>query len=73
MPEPQDVADVRRFMGMVNFVGKFSPRLPDLTKPIRDLLKTEQLDMGSTSTESVPGNKERTGVRDSVSPVQSRT
>ena len=41
MPEPQDVADVRRFMGMVNFVGKFSPRLPDLTKPIRDLLKTE--------------------------------
>lgn len=41
MPEPRDVADVRRFMGMVNFVGKFSPRLPDLTKPIRDLLKTE--------------------------------
>nr|XP_055037759.1 uncharacterized protein K02A2.6-like [Misgurnus anguillicaudatus] len=41
MPEPKDVADVRRFMGMVNFVGKFSPRLPDLTKPIRDLLKTE--------------------------------
>lgn len=41
MPAPKDVADVRRFMGMVNFVGKFSPRLPDLTKPIRDLLKTE--------------------------------
>lgn len=41
MPEPQDVADVRRFMGMVNFVGKFSPRLPDLTNPIHDLLKTE--------------------------------
>ncbi|KAL2096766.1 hypothetical protein ACEWY4_005973 [Coilia grayii] len=41
MPEPKDVADVRRFMGMVNFLGKFSPCLPDLTKPIRDLLKTE--------------------------------
>lgn len=25
MPEPKDVADVHRFMGMVNFVGRFSP------------------------------------------------
>lgn len=27
MPEPKDVADVRRFMGMVNFVGKFVGRI----------------------------------------------
>uniref|UniRef100_A0A8C6LF33 Reverse transcriptase RNase H-like domain-containing protein n=1 Tax=Nothobranchius furzeri TaxID=105023 RepID=A0A8C6LF33_NOTFU len=27
-PEPQNVEDVRRLMGMVNYVGKFSPHLP---------------------------------------------
>lgn len=28
-------------MGMVNYVGKFSPHLPTLTKPLRDLLKND--------------------------------
>lgn len=28
-------------MGMVNYVGKFSPSLPALTKPLRDLLKSD--------------------------------
>ena len=41
MPEPKDVADILRFMGMVNFVGKFSPRLPELTKLLRDLEKSD--------------------------------
>ena len=41
MPTPKDVADVRRFLGMVNYVGKFSPRIADLTQPIRDLLKAD--------------------------------
>lgn len=27
MPPPKDVADVKRFMGMVNYVGKFSPNI----------------------------------------------
>lgn len=38
MPEPENVEGVRRFMGMVNYVGKFSPHLPTLTKPLRDQL-----------------------------------
>lgn len=41
MLEPKDVTDVRRFMGMVNFVGKFSAHLLELTKPIRELLKAD--------------------------------
>lgn len=41
MPEPQNVEGVRRFMGMVNYVGKFSPHLPTLTKPLRDLLRND--------------------------------
>ena len=30
-------------MGMVNYVGKFSPNLAELTGPIRDLLKAENM------------------------------
>ncbi|KAI2647439.1 Transposon Tf2-9 polyprotein [Labeo rohita] len=43
MPEPQNVEGVRRFMGMVNYVGKFSPHLPTLTKPLRDLLRNDSI------------------------------
>lgn len=41
MPEPKNVSDICRFMGMVNFVGKFSPRLSELTKPLRHLEKSD--------------------------------
>ncbi len=38
MPEPQDVSSLRRFMGMVNQLGKFTKNLTDLTEPLRGLL-----------------------------------
>ena len=38
MPAPQNVSDVRRFMGMVNHLGKFIPNLAELTEPLRNLL-----------------------------------
>ena len=38
MPEPTNVSGVRRFLGLVNKLGKFTPHLADITKPIRDLL-----------------------------------
>ncbi|XP_063077523.1 uncharacterized protein K02A2.6-like [Engraulis encrasicolus] len=41
MPTPKDAADVKRFVGMVNYVGKFSPRIAQLTQPLRDLLKSD--------------------------------
>ena len=41
MPVPKDAADVKRFVGMVNYVGKFSPRIAELTQPLRELLKTD--------------------------------
>ena len=39
LPEPEDVPDVRRFLGMVNQQRKFLPNLAEMTKLIRDLLK----------------------------------
>uniref|UniRef100_A0A3B3C9Q2 Gypsy retrotransposon integrase-like protein 1 n=1 Tax=Oryzias melastigma TaxID=30732 RepID=A0A3B3C9Q2_ORYME len=41
MPTPKDAADVKRFVGMVNYVGKFSPRVAELTQPLRELLKAD--------------------------------
>uniref|UniRef100_A0A4W5K9F3 ribonuclease H n=1 Tax=Hucho hucho TaxID=62062 RepID=A0A4W5K9F3_9TELE len=41
MPIPQNVAEVRTFLGMATYVGKFLPQFSDTTKPLRDLLAKE--------------------------------
>ena len=41
MKAPQDISEVRRFLGMVNQLGKFSPKIAELTKPLRDLLSAK--------------------------------
>ena len=38
---PQNVGDVRRFLVMVNQMGKFTPNLAERTKPLRDLLQKD--------------------------------
>ena len=38
MPIPTNVAELRRFLGMINHLSKFAPNLADHTKPLRDLL-----------------------------------
>ena len=38
MPEPTDGKGIRRFLGMINQLGKFTPHLAETTKPIPDLL-----------------------------------
>ena len=37
-PAPTDKAELRRFLGMVNQLMKFTPNLAEITKPLRDLL-----------------------------------
>ena len=39
MKPPENVSDVRRFLGMVNQLSKFSANLAEKTKPIRELLE----------------------------------
>ena len=43
MERPQNVAEVRRFMGMANQLGKYSPRLAEMSQPLRQLLSTRRL------------------------------
>ena len=39
--EPQDIKDLRHFLGLVNHLMKFCSNLVEKTKPLRDLLKKE--------------------------------
>ena len=41
LPDPENVGDVRRLLGMVNQLGKFLPNLADLTEPLRELLNVK--------------------------------
>lgn len=43
MEEPTDVSGVRRFLGMVNHLGKYLPNLAEKTQPLRELLKTSNM------------------------------
>ncbi len=42
MEVPHSVSDLRRFLGMVNQLGKFSPRISELTQPMRELLSNKR-------------------------------
>jgi len=35
---PSNVPELRRFMGMINQMGKFSPNLAEITQPLHELL-----------------------------------
>ena len=41
MPEPSCKKEVQSFMGMVNYLSKFSARLSELSEPIRELSKAK--------------------------------
>ena len=38
MKPPTNVTELHCFLGMINQLSKFSPKLADCTKPLRDLL-----------------------------------
>ena len=42
MEPPKSVSDLRRFLGMVNQMGRFSPNIAELTQPMRELLSTKR-------------------------------
>lgn len=42
MKAPQSVSELRRFMGLVNQLGKFSSRIADVSQPLRELLRNDR-------------------------------
>ena len=43
MKQPTTLTELRRFMGMVNQLGKFTPHLAELAQPLRVLLSTKNV------------------------------
>ena len=43
MPYPSNVKELQRFLGMINYLGKFIKNLSDITKPLRSLLEKENV------------------------------
>ena len=41
MLAPETIRDLRRFLGMINYVGKFIPNHTTVLKPLQDLTKKE--------------------------------
>lgn len=43
MAAPTNTSELRRFIGMVNQLGKFAPQIASLSKPLRELLSTKRV------------------------------
>ena len=42
MPPPSSKREVQSFIGMINYLTKFLPRLTELSEPIRELIKDKE-------------------------------
>ena len=51
MKPPTSVTELRRFMGMINQMNKFSPNIAHISKPLRELLSSKTLWTWTTAQE----------------------
>ena len=59
MSQPQNTTELRRFLGMVNQLNKFSPHLSDKLKPLQDLLSSRnQWTWGPSQEQAFHATKE---------------
>ena len=50
MPKPKDIKQLQSFLGMINYLYWYSPRLAEITSPLRDLTKDNIPSSGDQST-----------------------
>ena len=43
IPDPTNVAELKRILGMINFLGKYAPNLSDTLKPMNELLQKDRV------------------------------
>ncbi len=43
MSELTNTSEMRRFMGMINYLGKFLPNLEEKTQPLSDILQKKNM------------------------------
>ena len=52
MEPPRDLTELRRFMGMINYLAKFLPKLAEVMQPLHNLLKKDVPYCWSTSQQA---------------------
>ena len=52
METPDDISGIRRFLGMFNQLNKFSTKITELAKPLRELLKVDNAWIWDTAQEN---------------------
>ena len=52
MKPPENLQDLQSFLGLVNYLNRFSPALTDLTVPLRALCKKDTLFTWESSQEA---------------------
>ena len=52
MGRSDDISGILRFLGMVNQLNKFSPKITELMKPLRELLKVDNAWIWDTAQEN---------------------
>ena len=58
MPQPENSAAIRRFLGMVNYLARFIPHLSDLCEPLRKAMNNEYWQWTEECTEAFRKTKE---------------
>ena len=58
MPQPENSAAIRRFLGMVNYLARFIPHLSDLCEPLRKAMNNECWQWTEECTEAFRKTKE---------------
>ena len=53
LPAPTCIRELQSFLGSVNLLGKFSPRISDLTKPLRVLLSQKDWTWNISMTQAM--------------------
>ncbi|GFO48547.1 Pol polyprotein [Plakobranchus ocellatus] len=42
LPEPTNITELRRMLGMVNYLGRYIPNISDITHPMSELLEKDK-------------------------------
>jgi len=57
MPKPQDITEVRRFIGFVNYLSKFMPSLSEVCEPLRHLSMKDSVWHWTEHQKQAAGNR----------------
>ena len=58
MAEPKTPQEVRRFLGMVNYLAKFLPNLSQVIEPLRKLTEGGRVQVGQRRRSNISNRKE---------------